>query len=176
MLRTVAGMVRGSSAPRHLRHLVGDLDAMGDGTGRSLVQALSVAQVWEPYFQIVRWRERQGWYELDHDDTYVLAMVNALGGGMQAETLNRAIREDEKLRGTTFWRIFEVPGTRRVNLAYLDRYRGEAGQGWEASIVTLVHEGTLSGDRVAQACIAAIARGFAPSEAAWFKRLRSKVA
>lgn len=78
-------MFSGDRVPRHLRHLVRDLDAMGDGTGRSLVRALAVSQIWEPYFQVVRWRERRGEYHLDHDDTYVLAMVNALGGGMEAE-------------------------------------------------------------------------------------------
>lgn len=161
--------------PKHLRHLVRDLDAMGDGTGRSLVRWLAAARVWEPYFQVVRWRERQGTYELDHDDTYVLAMVNALGGGMQAEILNEALREDAELRETTLWRIFDVPGTRRVNLAYLDRYRGEPGQGWESSIVTLVDDGTLSRERVAHACADALTHGFSPAEAAWFQRLSRRV-
>lgn len=175
MLRTVVVMFRGGGAPKHLRYLVRDLDSMGDGTGRSLVRSLAVARVWEPYFQVVRWRERQGSYELDHDDTYVLAMVNALGGGMQAEILNEAIREDAELRETTFWRIFEVPGTQRVNLAYLDRYRGEPGEGWGSSIVTLVDEGTLPRERVAQACTDALSRSFSRAETAWFRRLRSKI-
>ena len=168
-------MFRGDGVPRHLRYLVRDLDSMGDGTGRRLVRSLAVAQVWEPYFQVVRWRERQGSYGLDHDDTYVLAMINALGGGMQAEILNQAIREDVDLRETTLWRIFGVPGTRRVNLAYLERYRGEPGEGWESSIQTLVAEGTLSQERVAQACTDALTRSFSPAETAWFRRLRSKI-
>lgn len=168
-------MFSGDGVPRHLSHLVRDLDAMGDGTGRSLVRALAVGQIWEPYFQIVRWRERRGAYQLDHDETYVLAMVNALGGGMDAETLNSALREDEDLREGTFWRIFEVRGTRRVNLGYLERYRGEPGEGWESSILTLIHEGTLSRQRVAHACSDALAREFSPTETAWFRRLASKV-
>lgn len=175
VLRTVAVMFRSGGVPKHLRYLVRDLDSLGDGTGRGLVQALAVARVWEPYFQVVRWRERQGLYELDHDDTYAVAMVNALGGGMQAEILNEAIREDAELRETTLWRIFEVPGTRRVNLAYLERYRGEPGEGWESSLVTLVDEGTLSPERVERACTDAIALNFSPEEAAWFRRLRSKI-
>jgi hypothetical protein len=168
-------MVSGDSVPRHLRHLVRDLDAMGDGTARSLVRALAKSQIWEPHFQIVRWRERRGDYQLDHDETYVLAMVNALGGGMDAETLNSALREDEELREETLWRIFEVPGTRRVNLGYLERYRGEAGEGWESSILTLIDDGTLSRQRVADACSDALAREFSSIEAAWFRRLASKV-
>lgn len=168
-------MFSGDGVPRHLRHLVRDLDDMGDGTGRSLVRALAVSQIWEPYFQVVRWRERRGEYQLDHDETYVLAMVNALGGGMEVETLNSALREDDDLREETFWRIFEVRGTRRVNLGYLERYRGEVGEGWESSILTLIDEGTLSRQRVADACADALGREFSPIEAAWFRRLASKV-
>ena len=168
-------MFSGDGVPRHLRHLVRDLDAMGDGTGRSLVRALAVSRIWEPYFQVVRWRERRGEYQLDHDETYVLAMVNALGGGMDAETLNVALREDGDLREGTFWRIFEVRGTRRVNLGYLERYRGEAGEGWVSSILTLINEGTLSRQRVADACADALALEFSQIEAAWFRRLASKV-
>ena len=175
-LRTFKAMFSGDGIPRHLRHLVRDLDAMGDGTGRGLVRALAMSEVWEPYFQVVRWRERRGQYQLDHDETYVLAMVNALGSGMEAETLNSALREDDELLEGTFWRIFEVPGTTHVNVGYLDRYRGEAGEGWESSIVTLVNEGTLSRQRIADACTNALDREFSPIEVAWFRRLRSKVA
>ena len=129
MLRTVAGMVRGSGAPRHLRHLVRDLDAMGDGTGRSLVQALSVAKVWERYFQIVRWREGRAAtsWTVTTPTSSPWSMPSA--GGCRRKSSTRPSVRTRELRDTTFWRIFEVPGTRRVNLAYLDRYRGEAGQG-----------------------------------------------
>ena len=37
-LRSLAFMFSGDGVPKHLRHLVRDLDAMGDGTGRSLVR------------------------------------------------------------------------------------------------------------------------------------------
>ena len=58
------------------------------------MEFLAREQIWEPYFQVVRWRERQGIYDVEHDEIYVLAMINALGGGMNAEVLNRALRED----------------------------------------------------------------------------------
>ncbi len=162
--------------PRHLRHLVDDLDALGDGTGRGLVEALATLRVWEPYFQVVRWRERTGRYALDHDDVYVLAMVNALGGGMDATVLSDALREDVELRESTFWRIFEVPGSRRVNLAYLDRYRGEPDQGWARSIRLLVDDGTLSRAAVRAACADALDRDLPPVQRRWFARLRRQLA
>jgi hypothetical protein len=162
--------------PKELRYLASVLDTWGDdGSGRVLVEVLARAQVWEPYFQVVRWRERRGVYALEHDDVYVLAMINALGGGMDAEVLNAALREDQELRDNTFWRIFEVPGPKRVNLAYLDRYRGEAGEGWAASIETLVDEGTLPRDRVLEACEAATRREFPAFQRAWFKRLARRL-
>ncbi|WP_146927216.1 DUF6493 family protein [Cellulomonas xylanilytica] len=149
---------------------------MGDGTGRSLVHALATAQVWEPYFQIVRWRERHGEYVLDHDDEYVLAMINALGGGLDASIVADALTADDELREGTFWRMFEVSGSRRVNLAYLDRYRGEPGQGWQASIDLLVTDGTLDRDRVLDACAGALGRDFPAAQRRWFARLRSSLA
>ncbi|QGQ19262.1 hypothetical protein GC089_08490 [Cellulomonas sp. JZ18] len=149
-----------------------DLDRMGDGTGRGLVHALATTQVWEPYFQVVRWRERHGEYSLEHDDEYVLAMVNALGGGLDASLVCDALREDDELRETTSWRIFEVPGSARVNLAYLDRYRGEPGQGWRTSIELLVADGTLDRDRVLDACAGAVRRDLLVVQRRWFERLR----
>ncbi len=148
---------------------------MGDGTGRSLVLALATLPVWEPYFQVVRWRERRGTYALEHDDPYVLAMINALGGGMDATVLADALREDVELRESTFWRIFEVHGTRRVNLAYLDRHRGEAGQGWAASVRLLVDDGTLSRERVRQACADALDRDLPTAQRRWFEALRARL-
>jgi hypothetical protein len=136
-------------------------------------------------------------YRLEHDDLHVLAMVNALGGDTDAETLNGALREDDDLRQSTFWRIFEVERSPRVNPAYLDRYRGEPGQGWEASIRALVADATLPREGVIQACTGpsgrvgppllhdharplagvvvgaghpAVAAGCAPLEAAWWRR------
>jgi hypothetical protein len=161
-----------ATVPRHLRHLVDDLDAMGDGSGASLVHALATTPVWAPYFQVVRWRERQGEYALDHDDEYVLAMINALGGGFDAALVSEALREDVPLRETTFWRIFEVHGTERVNLAYLDRHRGRAGHGWDASIRRAVADGTLDRERLLAACGEALDRDFPQVQRRWFGRLR----
>lgn len=149
---------------------------MGDGTGRSLVHALATTPVWEPYFQVVRWRERHGEYALEHDDEYVLAMVNALGGGLDASLVCDALRADDELRDSTFWRIFEVPGSRRVNLAYLDRYRGEPGQGWRASIELLVADGTLDREQVLDACAGALRRDVPGAQRRWFEGLRRSLA
>ena len=149
---------------------------MGDGTGRGLVHMLATTQVWEPYFQIVRWRERHGEYSLEHDDEYVLAMINALGGGFDASIVCGALTTDDELRESTFWRIFEIPGSKRVNLAYLDRYRGEARQGWRASIELLVAHGVLDRNRVLQACSGALDREFPAAQHQWFERLRTSLA
>lgn len=148
---------------------------MGNGTGRSLVHVLATTQLWQPYFQIVRWRERHGEYSLEHDDEYVLAMINALGGGFDASLIHDALKEDEELRESTFWRILEVPGSKRVNMAYLDRYRGESDQGWQASIELLVADGTLDRERVQTACLAALQRDFPPVQRRWFERLRASL-
>lgn len=157
--------------PRHLRATEAAIKEFRDGDGRDLVELLSKEPVWQPFFQIVRLRERSGEWVLDHDERYVMAMINALGGGMDAEVLNQAIREDRELREGDFWRIFEVEGTRRISLAYLDRYRGNAGQGWRDSIVTLVVEGTLPREGLLDGCLDALDRGFHRTRAAWFRAM-----
>jgi len=166
------GRASQANLPRHLRHLVSDLDAMGDGSGPSLVHELATTQVWAPYFQIVRWRERHGEYVLNHGDEYVLAMINSLGGGFDAALVSQALGEDAELRDTTFWRIFEVHGTKRVNLSYLDRYRGKAGQGWDTSVRLAVADGTLDREQVLGACSEALNRDFPAVQREWFERLR----
>lgn len=65
-------------------------------------------------FAGVRLLERQGQVRLEHDDTYVRAMVSALGDRGDPQPRRAAIRADEELRTALLWRVFEVEGGRRL--------------------------------------------------------------
>jgi hypothetical protein len=62
------------------------------------------------YFSGVRTVERLGLVSLEHNDTYVLAMVSGLGDRHDGQVRITALREDAELRETLLWRVFEVEG------------------------------------------------------------------
>ena len=111
-------------------------------------------------FLRVRLLERLGLVRLDPDDTYVLAMVGALGPHKAAK-----LREDPELVERALWRVFEVEGGGEISLTNVDRFGGDE---WRAAFVELGADGTLDRDRVLDACLAALGRDFAAYRARWF--------
>jgi hypothetical protein len=111
-------------------------------------------------FLRVRLLERLGLVELDADDTYVLAMVSALGPG-KADTL----RADPGLVERAVWRLFEVEGGGEVSLTNVDRFGGDE---WRTTFLELAADGTLDRARVLESCLEALGRDFAAYRASWF--------
>lgn len=111
-------------------------------------------------FLRVRLLERLGLVRLDPDDTYVLAMVGALGPHKAAK-----LREDPELVERALWRVFEVEGGGEISLTNVDRFGGDE---WRAAFIELCADGTLDRDRVLDACLAALGRDFAAYRARWF--------
>lgn len=111
-------------------------------------------------FLRVRLMERLGLVRLEADDTYVLAMVGALGPHKAAK-----LREDPDLVERALWRVFEVEGGGEISLTNVDRFCGDE---WRAAFVELSADGTLDRDRILDACLAALGRDFAAYRARWF--------
>lgn len=107
--------------------------------------------------------------ELDHDDTYVLAMVSALGDRWEQGIREFMLRHDHDLRENVFWRVFEVEGGGEISLANVDKFSREEA-GWQASVLTLVADGTLDRARVLRCCLEALNRDFSSYRAGWFSR------
>ena len=130
-----------------------------------------MAQAWPQRadFVLIRLAELFEGLELDHDDTYVLAMVSALGDRGENGIREFVLRHDHDLRENVFWRIFEVEGGGEVSLANVDKFSREEA-GWQASVLTLVHEGTLDRARVLRCCLEALNRDFSSYRAGWFSR------
>ena len=111
-------------------------------------------------FVFVRLVERLGAVDLEPDDTYVLAMVSALG-----EDKVEKLRADPGLVERALWRVFEVEGGGEVSLTNVDRFGGEQ---WRSAFLELTADGTLDRGRVLDECLRALGRDFAAYRAGWF--------
>lgn len=111
-------------------------------------------------FMRVRLLERLGLVDLEADDTYVLAMVSALGPD-KAEKL----RADLDLIERALWRVFEVEGGGEVSLTNVDRFGGDE---WRKTFLELSSDRTLDRARLLTACLHALSRDFAAYRASWY--------
>jgi hypothetical protein len=136
---------------------------------------LSTTWPQRPLFRPIRALDRAKVVPLAHDDTYILAMVSALGDRGGADHLLDAIREDDELRDDLLWRVFEVEGGGEVSLTNVDRF-SRPGNGWSDAFRTLVADGTLPRDRVLTSCLAALGRDFSTYRAGFFSRLFDSLA
>lgn len=111
-------------------------------------------------FLRVRILERLGLIELEPDDTYVLAMVSALGPDKPEK-----LRSDPELIERALWRVFEVEGGGEVSLTNVDRFGGDE---WRKTFLDLTSDGTLDRSRVLTSCLQALGRDFAAYRAGWY--------
>lgn len=111
-------------------------------------------------FVRIRLLERLGLIALEPDDTYVLAMISAIGPN-KADTL----RADSELVENALWRVFEVEGGGEVSLTNVDRFGGEE---WRKTFLELTADEMLDRARVLAQCLDALGRDFAAYRAGWF--------
>ncbi|GAA1852699.1 DUF6493 family protein [Asanoa iriomotensis] len=140
--------------------------------GRAVAEGVTrVAAGWpmNALFGAVRMLERLGLAKLDHDDTYVLAMVSCLGDRWDGAVRTEALRRDPELRELV-WRVFEVEGGGEVSLANVDKF-SEHDATWAQTFQVLVADGTLARDRVLRSCLQALGRDFSAYRAGWFAQL-----
>ena len=130
-----------------------------DGLMARELRAASTSH-WAHGFLRVRLLERLGLVDVDADDTYVLAMVGALGPD-KAEKL----RADPELIERALWRVFEVEGGGEVSLTNVDRFGGDE---WRKTFLELTSDGTLDRARVLNGCLQALGRDFAAYRASWY--------
>lgn len=117
-------------------------------------------------FPTIRILERRGLVSPPHDETYVLALVGALGG----DPPTSALRADPELLASTIWRIFEVEGGGEVSLAAMDKHTPDDVT-WSTTVRTLADAGDLDRDRLLDSTLAALDRDYSAFRAGWFSRL-----
>ncbi len=115
---------------------------------------------WAHGFLRVRLLERLGLVDINADDTYVLAMVSALGPDKSEK-----LRADPDLIERALWRVFEVEGGGEVSLTNVDRFGGDE---WRKTFLELTSDGTLDRARVLNGCLHALGRDFAAYRASWY--------
>ncbi|MCP5068001.1 MAG: hypothetical protein GY946_15675, partial [bacterium] len=80
------------------------------------------------------------------------------------------MRSNPDLVEDEVWRLFEVEGTPERSLAAVDKY-AKGRNTWHAAFVELAGDGTLDRDRLLDASLDALMRGFAQFRAQWFSAL-----
>lgn len=90
-------------------------------------------------------------------------------------TVLDTLRANPDLLGDDLWRIFEVEGGGENSLAAHDKYTS-AEHGWQVALVALAADGTLDRDRLLDASLDALQRGFAPFRAQWFSAFHEALA
>jgi hypothetical protein len=131
-----------------------------DGLITRELRAASTTYWSQERFVRIRLLERLGLVDLEADDTYILAMVSALGADKAVK-----LRADPELVQRALWRLFEVEGGGEVSLTNVDRFGGE---GWRRTLLELSADGTLDRRRVLTACLRALSRDFAAYRASWY--------
>ncbi len=133
-----------------------------------------------PAWLTVRAMMKAGLCKKPKHDNYVLGMVchhRGVGGagsdpterrGNTSSTWNVArhlLAEPDLLQ--VVWRLFEIEGYGELSLAAHDKY-AHGDQRWDQSLVELSKQGHLSRDRLVDASLDALDRGFAQFSAGWF--------
>jgi len=139
---------------------------------RAIVDAVhGISQHWQPspVFGTLRMLEQLGVVSVEHDDTYVLAMVSALGDRWDGRVRTDALRRDAELR-ELLWRVFEVEGGGEVSLANVDKF-SQPDATWARTFRDLLEDGTLPRGRVLESCLLALGRDFSAYRAGWFSQL-----
>jgi hypothetical protein len=87
------------------------------------------------------------------------------------------VRNDLPLIEAAIWRQFEVEGGGEISLAHFDKYIWrKSGGRWADALVVLVDEGRLDRQRLLDASLDALNRGFAQFRAGWFSRFHESLA
>jgi Family of unknown function (DUF6493) len=87
------------------------------------------------------------------------------------------VRKDLPRTEAAIWRQFEVEGSGQISLVHFDKYFAKkSGGSWADTLVALAGEGRLDRQRLLDASLDALNRGFAQFRAGWFSRFHERLA
>ncbi len=131
---------------------------------------------WATHFwPMVRVLVRRGLIPRPEGTPYILAMINgvfvrqarsAWYNERDPGVLVGCLLDDAELLEHELWRLFEVEGTRDLQLGVL----------WEQALPLLAEQGHVSRRRLLQASLDALARDFAQHKAGWYTGFHEKMA
>lgn len=140
----------------------------GPPTAYDLDVSSRVTGAWLKGIGFLRLAELHGDLSLDHDESYLTALIG-LEPGLQLPLM----RADQELREELVWGMLRQEGNRGVSLSSSDRSAtmgSEQTPGWSRTFEASVNEGLIERDRLLDALLDMLAADLPSGRAGWYSR------
>ena len=127
-----------------------------------------VTGAWLKGIGFLRLAELHGDLSLDHDESYLTALIG-LEPGLQLPLM----RADRELREELVWGMLRQEGNRGVSLSASDRSAtmgSERTPGWSRTLAASIDEGLIERDRLLDALLDMLAADLPSGRAGWYSR------
>ena len=127
-----------------------------------------VTGAWLKGIGFLRLAEMRGDLALDHDESYLTALIG-LEPGLQLPLM----RADRQLREELVWGMLRQEGNRGVSLSASDRSAtmgSERTPGWSRTLAASIDEGLIERDRLLDALLDMLAADLPSGRAGWYSR------
>ena len=142
----------------------------GPPTDDDLAMSARLSDPWLEGIGFLRLAELHGDLSLDHDESYLTALIG-LEPGLQLPLM----RADRELREELVWGMLRQEGNRGVSLSASDRSASmgsEQTPGWSRTLAASIDEGLIERDRLLDALLDMLAADLPSGRAGWYSRTR----
>ena len=140
----------------------------GPPTDDDLALSARLSDPWLEGIGFLRLAELHGDLSLDHDESYLTALIG-LEPGLQLPLM----RADRELREELVWGMLRQEGNRGVSLSASDRSAtmgSEQTPGWSRTLAASIDEGLIERDRLLDALLEMLAADLPSGRAGWYSR------
>ena len=140
----------------------------GPPTDDDLALSARLSDPWLEGIGFLRLAELSGDLSLDHDESYLTALIG-LEPGLQLPLM----RADRELREELVWGMLRQEGNRGVSLSASDRSAtmgSEWTPGWSRTLAACVDEGLIERDRLLDALLEMLAADLPSGRSGWYSR------
>ena len=140
----------------------------GPPTDDDLALSARLSDPWLKGIGFLRLAELNGDLSLDHDESYLTALIG-LEPGLQLPLM----RADRELREELMWGMLRQEGNRGVSLSASDRSAtmgSESTPGWSRTLAASIDEGLIERDRLLDALLDMLAADLPSGRAGWYSR------
>ena len=140
----------------------------GPPTDDDLAMSTRLSDPWLKGIGFLRLAELHGDLSLDHDESYLTALIG-LEPGLQLPLM----RADRELREELVWGMLRQEGNRGVSLSASDRSAtmgSERTPGWSRTLAASIDEGLIERDRLLDALLDMLAADLPSGRAGWYSR------
>ena len=140
----------------------------GPPTDDDLAMSARLSDPWLKGIGFLRLAELNGDLSLDHDESYLTALIG-LEPGLQLPLM----RADRELREELVWGMLRQEGNRGVSLSASDRSAtmgSESTPGWSRTLAASIDEGLIERDRLLDALLDMLAADLPSGRAGWYSR------